>query len=386
MDKKVYEKTRYQNIYRHKKNKNYVIMLSKPVKTSISKIDGKKILTTEEAIKIRDNVLIRRQKGIEVQHRDDFDSLYNKYMDDCKNVRKLAYNSLLRKQKTFNRYLKGKTSILLTKTNKEYWAKFIDDCDCSLKQKNQILKELKAFFNWCLRNEYILNNPTNYIYTYKVAKTEMKYWTPSELKAFLNTLEIDLSSNDINTKKSAYSIKTLTIIGFLLGDRIGETRALTFNSLNKETKTILINHSINYDTSSDDYLSTTKNYQSQRLIDITDKLINTIKEYRQFLEIEMNYPVTDSSIIFFNYKTGKPYSDTALRKQFYKYCEKANVKRIRMYDLRHTYVATMMAENKELYNISERIGHKNFNTTINKYGHLSNKVRKEIAGVTDKYI
>ena len=27
MDKKVYENTRYQNIYRHKKNKNYVIYI-----------------------------------------------------------------------------------------------------------------------------------------------------------------------------------------------------------------------------------------------------------------------------------------------------------------------------------------------------------------------
>lgn len=33
---------RWENIYRHKKNKNYVIMISKPVKTSISRIDGKK--------------------------------------------------------------------------------------------------------------------------------------------------------------------------------------------------------------------------------------------------------------------------------------------------------------------------------------------------------
>ena len=57
-----------------------------------------------------------------------------------------------------------------------------------------------------------------------------------------------------------------------------------------------------------------------------------------------------------------------------------------MYDLRHTYVATMMMEGKELYHISRRLGHSNYNTTVNKYGHLSNQVRKEIAEITDKYI
>ena len=70
---------------------------------------------------------------------------------------------------------------------------------------------------------------------------------------------------------------------------------------------------------------------------------------------------------------------------FYKYCEKSNVKKIRLYDLRHIYVATMMTEGKELYHISERLGHTNFQTTVNKYGHLSNEVRKEVAKVTDKY-
>ena len=57
-----------------------------------------------------------------------------------------------------------------------------------------------------------------------------------------------------------------------------------------------------------------------------------------------------------------------------------------MYDLRHTYVATMMSEGKELYHISERIGHSDCSTTVNKYRHLSNKTRKEIASITDKYI
>ena len=57
-----------------------------------------------------------------------------------------------------------------------------------------------------------------------------------------------------------------------------------------------------------------------------------------------------------------------------------------MYDLRHTYVATMMGEGKELYHISSRLGHSNYSTTVNKYGHLSVKKRKEIAELTDKYI
>ena len=91
-------------------------------------------------------------------------------------------------------------------------------------------------------------------------------------------------------------------------------------------------------------------------------------------------------MIFSNHKTNKPISDVKLRKDFYHYSELAGVPKIRMYDLRHTYVATMMSEQKELYLISERIGHSSFSTTVNKYGHLSNKIRKEVALATDKYL
>lgn len=386
MDLRIYEKTRYQNIYRHKKNKNYVIMMSKPVKTSISKIDGKKIYSIEEALKIRDNVLLKRQKGIEAVHKDTFDTLWDKYMYDCKYVRKLAFNTLNKKTKNYNHFFKNKIDLPLSKTNKDFWTKFIDSMDTTLKQKNEMIELLKAFFNWCKKEEYLITNPLEYISDYKVEKNEMKFWIPEQLKSFLNTLENDIKSSDINVRSKAYRVKTLTILSFSAGNRIGETRALTYTAFNKDKLKLNIFHSINYDRSSNDFLSNTKTYESERTIDITLKVIDVVDEYKYFLINELDYPVKKSDLIFFNYLTNKPLSDNTLRKDFHYYCKKANVPKIRMYDLRHTYAATMMSEGKEAYMFSKRMGHKNISTTINKYGHLSEKVKKEVAESTDKYI
>ena len=181
-------------------------------------------------------------------------------------------------------------------------------------------------------------------------------------------------------------IKILILINFSLGDRIGETRALTFDCFDPKLNIVRIKHSINYNTKSDDFLSNTKNYHSQRDVDISQKLIEEVNDYKYFLENFTDRDVKDNDMIFFNYKTNRPYSDAHLRKLFYKYCNKAGVTKIRMYDLRHTYVATMMGEGKELYHISRRLGHSSYATTVNKYGHLSAQVRREIAEVTDKYI
>ncbi len=384
MNLKVYKKTRYQNIYQHIKNKNYVISISKPEKTSIAEIDGAKIYDIDEAINIRDNA--RKKKKTDIKRIGGFDELFEKYMNYCKNIERLAYNTNQKKEKLYNSFFKDKISKNINKTNELFWSSFIDDLNTTVKQKNEVIKELKAFFNWCKDQNYIIDNPMDNVNRYKVSKSEMKYWTPDELKNFLECVRSDLNSSNKSIKAKAFLTKTLVEITFTLGDRIGETRALTFGSIDVTKETLSILHSINYDRTSDDFVSNTKTYESERTIDISQKLINSINDYRLFLEKELRYNITDDMLIFFNHQTKKPYSDVTLRKHFYYYCNKANVTKIRMYDLRHTYVANMMAEGKEAYLFSKRIGHKNISTTIDIYGHLSNKTRKELAQATDKYI
>lgn len=376
MDLKRYEKTRYQNIYRNKKNKNYMIMISNP-KTTIGIIDGKKIYDIEEAKKIRDNPKIKLQKKSEIRSNNNFDELWGKYIYECKYIKKLSYNTYHKREKIYNCYFKNQFSKKVSKLTKNFFVKYIDELDTTDKQKNEIIKQLKLFFNWCIQNEYILINPISNIKPYKIPKPKMKYWATKEIKTFFEYMETQ-------TSFSAQRTLIMVKIAFSLGNRIGETRALTFENFNLKDHKVYINHSINYDNQSNDYLSTTKTYHSQREIDISPKLCKEIKQYKEYL-INMGYNITDKSIIFSNYTTNKPISDVKLRKDFYKYSELAGVPKIRLYDLRHTYVATMMEEEKELYLISERIGHSNYSTTVNKYGHLSNKIRKEVALTTDKY-
>lgn len=76
MNTKIYERTRWQNIYRHKINKNYVIRFNGKVGTSISKDErGNKIYDSETARKIRDNQIIIEKKRKEIKHKETFDDL-----------------------------------------------------------------------------------------------------------------------------------------------------------------------------------------------------------------------------------------------------------------------------------------------------------------------
>lgn len=377
MDMKVYKKTRYQNIYKHK-NGNYVVIINKPVKSSISRIDGEKIWKIEEALKIRDNPKVGLQKKSEIIYKDNFDILWDKYMNWCINIEKQSYNNTSKKQIKYNAFLKNKFKKPLNKITTEEYALVISKLNTTDKQKNSTLKLLNAFLNWCVNENVLLYNPASKIKRYKVEKTEMKFWEKEDIIKFFKYINKD-------TSEDAYRVKMIVMIGLSLGDRIGETRALTFGSIDSHHNTITIKHSINYDSKSENFFGNTKTYSSQRVVDVSDEFIKEIQDYKKYL-ISLGYNISDKTLIFLNHKTQRPYSDSFLRELFYSYCELANVPKIRLYDLRHTFVTTMLSENIPLAILSKTIGHSSFKTTVDKYGHISEKNRKEITKITDKYL
>jgi len=372
--KKIYEKTRYDNIYRHIKNNNYVIRHNG---TTISKIDNLKIYDIKVARDYKSKLDLNLKKIEKTANSYTFKFLWDEYVNYCKNVSKLAYNTIKKKKLFYNCFLHELDTFRVSELTKNDIIDFMDNLITTDKQKNEILKHLKAFITWCdLEKEIITINPVKGIKSIKVPKVEMKYWSINEFTKFMNY--INKQQND-----KAYRIKILVLLELHLGDRIGETRALTWSSINEEKSTIRISHSINYDEKSNNLLSSTKTYSSDRIVDVSPKLISELKKYKEYL-IEQQININD--LIFYNYSINKPFSDVALRKLFYKYCNLAEVPKIRMYDLRHTYVALMMNEGWELYHISKRIGHCNYSTTVDKYGHLESKLRKKIAQTTDKYL
>ena len=388
MDSNTYKKTRYQNIYKHK-NGNYVVMISKPVKSSISRINNEKIWKIEDAINIRDNQKIRLQKASEIKYKNNFDSLWNNYINWCIYEDKQDYNTYHKKEKMYNSYFKEKFDKQLSKITKEDFIYLIDNIDTTNKQKNEIIKLLKAFLNWCVNVEKCLViNPIDKLKKYKVDKPDMKYWLPEHINKILTLLNeiIEDDKISLNERYDAWIVKIIILIGFSLGDRIGETRALQFKKVSSEFNTIKINNSINYDPKSDKYIKTPKTKESDSTLFVSDKLIEEIENYKKFLKEKMGFLINDNTLLLYNFKTEKPFTDTTLRQKWNHFIELANVPKIRMYDLRHTLATTMMTEGYDMYAIQDRLRHKSIKTTIDNYGHITQEKRKEIANITTKYI
>ena len=371
---KYYKKTRYQNIYKHEKNKNYIITISK-INSTISRFNGDKIYSIDIALKVRDSYTNKQLNKSNIS----FEELYNKYLYECEHVYKMAYNTLKKKKMFYNIEYHRLAKYKINQISKNDLILFFNSINRTTKEKNELLKMLKAFFTWCCKNEYLDISPALYITKEKTTKPILNYWLQDDINRFIKTL-----NNNLNDPSSRL-IKILTISMLSLGCRLGELRALTFNDIDFNKKIITIRNSIEYDTSLNRLKGNSKNIIAQRDIFVTDKYLNEIFEYKKFLTNNIGIQIKKDTPLLLSVSTGKQISDVSLRKHFNHYIELAGVPKIRMYDLRHTFATLMMEQGIDMYVLEKSMGHSKISTTIDVYGNVSTNSRKKVSNITDDF-
>ena len=69
----------------------------------------------------------------------------------------------------------------------------------------------------------------------------------------------------------------------------------------------------------------------------------------------------------------------ALQHTMRRHIAKAEVKKIRVHDLRHSHCAYLINQGVQPLIIKERLGHKDIKITLNTYGHLYPSEQKKVA-------
>ena len=117
----------------------------------------------------------------------------------------------------------------------------------------------------------------------------------------------------------------------------------------------------------EDIITTPKTEQSVRTIDIPEFLKNEIADY-----VSCIYACTGNQRLF-------PVVAEAVQHKMKRHTEKAEVKKIRVHDLRHSHVAYLIFQGVQPLIIKERLGHRDIKITLNTYGHLYPSEQKKVA-------
>ncbi len=214
----------------------------------------------------------------------------------------------------------------------------------SYKYLSKVRTFMSTFLSWCAERY----DTTNYLLQIKkpkrrVAPTKMLFWTRAEFDRFIAIVDDPL-----------YHMLFMTM--FYTGRRKGEIFALTPTDIDIAGKSISFTKSLTRKTLNDEtYEITSTKAEKDGKTPICDTLMKALLEY------------TPTGKFYFG--GSKPLAATTVQRIFDKYAARAGVKRIRIHDLRHSFVSMIIHLGAPMTVVADLIGD-TLEQVIKTYAHL----------------
>lgn len=216
------------------------------------------------------------------------------------------------------------------------WAKTYRGKLYTQKTLTKIYGQFTVFYLWCVQH-YGLENALDGVKMPKRKdnKEPRQIWTESEFERFIAAVD--------NTK-----YKALFTTLFYCGCRIGELQALRGNDFNGEQLYIHGTFTRKTMDGSPYRITETKNYKS-RYVPMPKKAVSALTEWLEFKK-------TNKIKNVYIFGNDHPVSLNAIQNMFNRGIEKSAVKKIRIHDLRHSYVSLLMSKGINFGVIAALIG------------------------------
>ncbi|PXX75301.1 site-specific integrase [Dielma fastidiosa] len=324
-------------------------------------IDGKRIdyykagFTSDEAARSYENNLIIKARA-DINNEITYEDLFNLYLEDYQKDGKLrTYQDF---QQLYDNRIKeyfGNMKIsAITNAKIRIWQQSLlettkkDGTHFSNSYLDKIQSLFKMPLNYGLKHGFIDKN-INFekIKFRSEKKKEMKFYSPEEFNSFIDAAD---------TLK--YKAFFLTL--YFCGLRKGEALALTWNDIDFKNKCIKIEKT--YD-SRNRIVTTPKTNNSYRTVLIPERCLEALKELKYYYKIKSK----DMDRFVFGYFA--PFGLTPLELANKNYAQKANLKKIRIHDFRHSHVTYLLSQGISAFAIAKQIGDTP-EMVNNTYGHL----------------
>ncbi len=169
----------------------------------------------------------------------------------------------------------------------------------------------------------------------------------------------------------------LFLLELTTGMRRGEILGLKWSDLNMQTGDLHISRQV-VKVKGKTTVSTLKTKSSIRTIRLAKEMVELLAKMKEATQSEWMFP---SPV-----KEDAPRDPSAVYRRFQLILERANCKKVRFHDLRHTF-ATMAIENgMDVKTLSAMIGHVSAETTLDIYSHITDTMQQQAAVKIDREI
>lgn len=245
------------------------------------------------------------------------------------------------------------------------WQEEMKSKGYSFEYLSKIYVNLSAILNHGVKHHGLKDNPCKIVGNFKnptEVEEHVSFWTQEEFNKFIFVVD--------DIRFSAY-------FSFLYytGARKSEALALQWKDIDLNKKEVNIYKSITKKEKKEGGISigSPKTKSSYRRILLPDILVNQLNNYYKWCERFEGF--NDEVLVF---GMNKPFSSSSIYKEFTRFIKAANVKKIKVHDLRHSHASLLINQGASILIVAKRLGHKDINETLNTYSHMFPSKEKEV--------
>ena len=169
----------------------------------------------------------------------------------------------------------------------------------------------------------------------------------------------------------------LFLLDLCTGLRRGELIALQWEDLNFETGVLTVNKQA-YTVNGELQIIPPKTKASVRKLVLPPAVLAVLREYRRKVDSRWMFP---SPV-----KADRPITPGVARRRLQTILERADCKRVRFHDLRHTFATLALENGMDVKTLSAMLGHVSAVTTLDIYTHITGDMQRAAAASIDRGI
>ena len=248
----------------------------------------------------------------------------------------------------------------------------------SAKTVKNIHGVLHHALNQAVANGLLRSNPADACILPRVEKKELKPLDEDDISRFLSAIE-----------GSPY--EDIFLVTLFTGLREGEVLGLTWDCVNFECGTLLINKQIqlHQEKGMKAYALVSPKNGKSRTVAAAPSVIERLK-HRRAAQAEQQLlagPLWDNpDNLVFTDPSGKHLTKPTVYRAFKKAVASIGRPDARFHDLRHSYAVAALRSGDDVKTVQSNLGHATAAFTLDVYGHVTDKMKQESAARMEKFI